>query len=60
MVDDWECERDNVEMGAELGKGSFGMVYKGYFKDPKQVVLNISKTILYSLRRRGVPWFTVL
>jgi len=35
-VDDWEVEREDVDIGAELGKGSFGMVYKGTFKDPKK------------------------
>ena len=37
VVDDWEVEREDVDIGAELGKGSFGMVYKGTFKDPKKV-----------------------
>ena len=37
MVDDWEVERDDVELLQELGKGSFGMVYKGIYKNPKQV-----------------------
>ena len=37
VVDDWEVEREDVDIGTELGKGSFGMVYKGTFKDPKKV-----------------------
>jgi len=36
VVDDWEVEREDVDIGTELGKGSFGMVYKGTFKDPKK------------------------
>ena len=38
-VDDWEVERDDLIMNQELGKGSFGMVYKGVYKDPKKVIL---------------------
>ena len=38
VVDDWEVEREDCDIGAELGKGSFGMVYKGIFKDPKKVI----------------------
>lgn len=35
-VDDWEVDRDDVIINQELGKGSFGMVYKGVYKDPKK------------------------
>jgi len=35
-VDDWECDREDVNIGKELGKGSFGMVYMGTFRDPKK------------------------
>ena len=51
VVDDWEVEREDVEMGAELGKGSFGMVYKGTFKDPKKVRI-------YAAGAKGVQWIS--
>ena len=35
--DSCEVERGHVEMGAELGKGCFGTVFKGTFKDLRQV-----------------------
>ena len=35
--DDLEVERENVTVGAELGSGCFGTVYKGTLKDSKQV-----------------------
>ena len=31
--DDWEVDRDNVELLRELGQGSFGMVYEGVVKN---------------------------
>ena len=40
-VDDWEVDRDDVIINQELGKGSFGMVYKGVYKDPKKVMFEL-------------------
>ena len=31
MVDDWEVARENIKYAEELGKGSFGLVYRGQF-----------------------------
>ena len=50
VVDDWEVEREDVDIGAELGKGSFGMVYKGTFKDPKKVCIHALT--------KGVQWIS--
>jgi len=33
-VDDWEVKREHIQMGEELGKGSFGLVYRGIFNHP--------------------------
>ena len=49
VVDDWEVEREDVDIGAELGKGSFGMVYKGTFKDPKKVQFTSPEFLLNDL-----------
>ena len=49
-MDDWEVEREDVDIGAELGKGSFGMVYKGTFKDPKKVCIHALA--------KGVQWIS--
>ena len=35
--DNWEVERADVTIGAELGSGCFGTVYKGTLKDSRQV-----------------------
>ena len=48
VVDDWEVEREDVDIGAELGKGSFGMVYKGTFKDPKKVSIPTPHYVIVS------------
>ncbi|XP_017784375.1 PREDICTED: insulin-like peptide receptor isoform X1 [Nicrophorus vespilloides] len=32
IEDEWEIDRDNVEVISELGKGTFGMVYSGLIK----------------------------
>ena len=29
MPDDWEVDRDKIELIRELGQGSFGMVHEG-------------------------------
>lgn len=31
--DEWEIPREKLELGRELGQGSFGMVYEGLAKD---------------------------
>jgi len=31
VVDDWEVKREHIKMLEELGKGSFGLVYRGIF-----------------------------
>ena len=31
--DEWEVDRDNVELLGELGQGSFGMVYEGVVRN---------------------------
>jgi len=31
VVDDWEVARENIKYAEELGKGSFGLVYRGQF-----------------------------
>ena len=49
-MDDWEVEREDVDIGAELGKGSFGMVYKGTFKDPKKVQFTSPEFLLNDLK----------
>ena len=39
QADHWEVDRDNLQIGTELGKGAFGMVYNGYifkFDDDKK------------------------
>ena len=36
-ADDLEVKPENVDIGAELGKGNFGTVYKGTLKDSRQV-----------------------
>ena len=37
LLNSCEVERGDVGIGAELGNGCFGTVYKGTFKDPRQV-----------------------
>lgn len=32
IEDEWEMERDDVDISKELGQGTFGMVYSGYIK----------------------------
>jgi len=34
VVDDWEVKREHIKMLEELGKGSFGLVYRGLFNHP--------------------------
>jgi len=34
VVDDWEVKREHIQMLEELGKGSFGLVYRGLFTHP--------------------------
>lgn len=34
VVDDWEVERKHIQKLEELGKGSFGLVYRGLFNHP--------------------------
>merc|ERR1719186_538259 len=34
VVDDWEVKREHIKMLEELGKGSFGLVYRGNFSHP--------------------------
>ena len=40
MPDDWEVKREDVTVMEELGKGSFGMVYRGLYQhpDPEKVI----------------------
>ena len=52
--DEWEVSRENITMMEELGKGSFGMVYRGLWKDPKNVssmlntfFLRLTNTLLF-------------
>ena len=33
IEDEWEVDRDKIDLLSELGKGSFGMVYKGTAMD---------------------------
>jgi insulin receptor len=33
IPDEWEIPRDKIELGRELGQGSFGMVHEGLVKD---------------------------
>ena len=39
IVDDWEVKRENIKIMEELGKGSFGMVYRGIYSHPDHVSL---------------------
>ena len=34
IVDEWEVKRETVKIMEELGKGSFGMVYRGLYTHP--------------------------
>lgn len=44
--DEWEVPRDSVEMGLELGQGSFGMVYKGVLSQPGKADMEVAvKTV---------------
>ena len=40
-VDDWEVKREHIKMLEELGKGSFGLVYRGLFSHPTNVSCHI-------------------
>ena len=44
-VDDWEVSRNDIRMMEELGKGSFGLVYRGLYTHPEKVVLESSRNI---------------
>jgi len=33
ISDEWEIPREKIEVGRELGQGSFGMVHEGIAKD---------------------------
>ena len=33
VPDGWEVSRDKIQLGRELGQGSFGMVYEGIATD---------------------------
>ena len=49
MVDDWEVAREHITKDEEpLGKGSFGLVFRGVYSHPVKV----------SLTRRLVSWRT--
>ena len=37
VVDDWEVKREDTKLLEELGKGSFGMVYRGIYTHPDTV-----------------------
>ena len=39
VVDDWEVKREHIKMLEELGKGSFGLVYRGIFSHATKVSL---------------------
>ena len=38
VVDDWEVKREDTKLLEELGKGSFGMVYRGIYTHPDKVI----------------------
>ena len=38
-MDDWEVKREHIKMLEELGKGSFGLVYRGIFSHATKVSL---------------------
>ena len=42
VVDDWEVKREHIKMLEELGKGSFGLVYRGLFSHPTNVCLEVT------------------
>jgi hypothetical protein len=42
VVDDWEVERKHIQKLEELGKGSFGLVYRGLFSHPTNVCLKLT------------------
>jgi len=46
VVDEWEVAREIIDQQEELGKGSFGMVYKGCYHHPNKGDLDVAiKTV---------------
>ncbi len=44
--DEWEVEREKVTVGQELGRGAFGLVYKGTYEDPEHGIIQCAiKTV---------------
>ena len=41
----WEVSRDKVQVGRELGQGSFGMVYEGHYVRDKESIKCAVKTV---------------
>lgn len=41
----WEVARDKIQVGRELGQGSFGMVYEGLFTKDKEALKCAVKTV---------------
>ena len=50
VVDNWEVAREHIEKDEEpLGKGSFGLVFRGVYNHPTKVsytLLSLSPSIL--------------
>ena len=49
VPDEWEVDRDKVELLKELGQGSFGMVYEGIAKclNEKEATLKVAVKVCY-------------
>lgn len=46
IVDEWEIEREKVELGKQLGGGAFGVVFAGKYDDVKLGKIDVAvKTV---------------